>query len=316
MCRAKEGSEKAVNVAALILAQGKMPTTQSRQPLERVGTITAVERLVLVFKQAGVDRVVIVSDEGDDKIDKSISRFGVVCLHTNSRCTQMLDSVKTGLLYLQGKCESVLITPVHVPLFAIPTVKTLCNSSGKAVVPCYAGKAGHPLVLSSDLFPMILEYDGAGGLSAALDASGIARTYLDMDDEGVLIDIRKNQEYEHVVQQHDLRALRPEVKLTLAREQICFGPGLQQLLQLIEETESVQLACSRMGISYSRAWKMIGNVEQQMGFRVVQRSQGGHHGGKSVVTPKGRALMQQYKNFAEDCKKQIKLIFERYFQDW
>ena len=43
-----------------------------------------------------------------------------------------------------------------------------------------------------------------------------------------------------------------------------FGPGVAQLFTFIEETGSVRHASERMGLSYSKAWKMIRGTEKAM----------------------------------------------------
>lgn len=110
-----------------------------------------------------------------------------------------------------------------------------------------------------------------------------------------------------------LPRLRPEVKLSLAREQSFYGPGVHQLMSIIEKTESIRLACSQMGISYSKGWKLINRIEKAYGFKVLHRQPGGRDGGKSVVTDKGRELMEKYQAFSSESTVKIDELFEKYF---
>lgn len=111
----------------------------------------------------------------------------------------------------------------------------------------------------------------------------------------------------------NVKALHPLAKLRLACEEIFYGPGAQELLILIEETESVRLACGRMGMSYSKGWKMIAMIEKQLGYVVVERRQGGRQGGKSFLTPEGKAFVEKYHAFAEESTEIIQKIFEKHF---
>ena len=43
-----------------------------------------------------------------------------------------------------------------------------------------------------------------------------------------------------------------------------FGPGVAELFALIDETGSVRHASEKMGLSYSKAWKMIHGTEKAM----------------------------------------------------
>lgn len=299
--------------AALIIATGKSNSAASFQPLRQVGNITAVERLIMVFRLAGVERVVLVSGDDHDKLEKHVARMGAICLRNHTPAPEMLDSVKTGLEYLQGKCRRVLITPVDVPLFSADTVEKLINSREKLAVPSHKHQAGHPLLLSAKLFGTILKYQGEGGLAGAINASGLDKQYVEVADEGVLLDIQKREDFEHLVEQHSLRRLHPEAKLYLAREKTFFGPGPYLLLSLIEETDSLAIACRQMGISYSKGWKMIENMEKQLGSELVARSRGGREKGRSEITPLGKKLLAAYSAFQKDSQAQIQRLFEKYF---
>jgi molybdate transport repressor ModE-like protein len=107
--------------------------------------------------------------------------------------------------------------------------------------------------------------------------------------------------------------IQPRLRIMLVREKLFFGPGTLQLLQLIDETGSVQLACKRMGLSYSKAWKMLENLDEQLEFKVVERQQGGSHGGRSWISPKGKAFMSRYRAFAAECREEMLRLFSRYF---
>jgi molybdate transport system regulatory protein len=107
--------------------------------------------------------------------------------------------------------------------------------------------------------------------------------------------------------------LRPQIRIVLERERLFFGPGTLQLLKFIDETGSVQIACKRMGLSYSKAWKMLENLDEQLGFKVVERKQGGPHGGRSLITLRGKAFMEKYEAFDTACRETMLRLFPQYF---
>ena len=92
-----------------------------------------------------------------------------------------------------------------------------------------------------------------------------------------------------------------------------FGPGPYLLLSLIEETESLRLACQQMGISYSKGWNMVSNMEKQVGYSLVARQRGGKEKGRSDITPKGQELLRTYTAFQRDTKQQVQRLFEKHF---
>ena len=60
------------------------------------------------------------------------------------------------------------------------------------------------------------------------------------------------------------------------------------LLEYIEATGSIQEACARMELSYSKGSRMIKKAEKQLGFRLLERRIGGSGGGGSRLTPEAK----------------------------
>ena len=69
-----------------------------------------------------------------------------------------------------------------------------------------------------------------------------------------------------------------------------FGPGVRDLFLNIESEHSVKGASENMGLSYSKAWKMIRNVEKALGEPAVTRTHGGTEGGSAQLTDAGRIV--------------------------
>lgn len=76
----------------------------------------------------------------------------------------------------------------------------------------------------------------------------------------------------------------------------------------------MQKAAEKMGLSYSKAWKMMKTAEQELGFALTERSSGGKDGGGSVVTEEGREMMQRYGNFLSALQTEADRLFSIYFQ--
>ena len=93
-----------------------------------------------------------------------------------------------------------------------------------------------------------------------------------------------------------------------------FGPGVRDLLLSIESEKSVRGASEKMQISYSKAWKIIRNVEKAMGESAVIRIHGGSDGGSASLTPACKALLQKYMDFEKKSRIANKKIFEEIFE--
>ena len=84
-----------------------------------------------------------------------------------------------------------------------------------------------------------------------------------------------------------------------------FGPGVAQLFIFIEETGSVRHASERMGLSYSKAWKMIRGTEKAIGSDAVVRTQGGKGGGKAELTESGRRLLESFQSLEKEMQRAL-----------
>ncbi len=108
-------------------------------------------------------------------------------------------------------------------------------------------------------------------------------------------------------------AVYPEIRVYLTGNRRFFGPGPCFLLKLVGETGSLQEACTQMGVSYSKGWHMVENIEHQIGEKVVERRRGGKNGGQSSLTEEGRALVEAYQAFAAECQTAMDALFSRHF---
>ena len=298
-------------VAALIIAAGKTARRDGFDPRKEIGTIPAIRRIVMVFQRAGIERIVVVCNEDGDKTEKLAAHLNVIFLH-NRKGAEMLDNVKTGLVYLQDKCTAVMITHTDIPLFSVKTVRTLMGADGAIRVPSHKGRIGHPMFLRTECFQEVLSYDGDGGLAEAVKASGLERRLVAVADEGVLTNVHYN-DYYSLIAGHSLMELHPDIRIRLVREKPFYGPGAHQLLLLTDELNSMREACRRMGISYSKGRGIIATMEQQLGYPVIESQQGGPTGGWSSVTPKGKELIRNYTDYCAEAISLSEKLFIKYF---
>lgn len=73
-------------------------------------------------------------------------------------------------------------------------------------------------------------------------------------------------------------------------DEVAFGRGLISLLRAIDQAGSLNRACKVVGISYSKAWKRLRKVEEQMSVTLVEKN--GSHG--SALTAEGKSLVDMY----------------------
>jgi len=78
-----------------------------------------------------------------------------------------------------------------------------------------------------------------------------------------------------------------------------FGPGPVQLLELIEETGSINQAAKKMGMSYKKAWGIINQLNATATHPLVITATGGQKGGGSTISAEARALINYYRELRE-----------------
>lgn len=78
-------------------------------------------------------------------------------------------------------------------------------------------------------------------------------------------------------------------------DEIALGPGKADLLEWIDRTGSISAAARGMGLSYRRAWLMVDTMNRSFRRPLVERSQGGAHGGGAALTEDGRSVLRAYR---------------------
>lgn len=105
------------------------------------------------------------------------------------------------------------------------------------------------------------------------------------------------------------------MSLKLYFEDKAFGPGAATLLRNIDRTGSLLGAAKEMNMAYSKAWKIIKNIESMWGFQLTNRETGGRDGGGSTLTPRAREILEHYERFCEESRKAVDEIYEKYFSE-
>lgn len=103
-------------------------------------------------------------------------------------------------------------------------------------------------------------------------------------------------------------------KLWLDNQGKAFGDGPYELLTKVQRTHSLHRAALEMGMSYNKAWRLMGTLEKRLGFPLLERKAGGASGGGSHITPEGKRLMAQYKRFRKEAGKALEQIFKSHFR--
>ena len=95
-----------------------------------------------------------------------------------------------------------------------------------------------------------------------------------------------------------------------------FGPGTHELLHNVAETGSLHQAAKQMGMSYTKAWHLLRENEQYLGWALVERRVGGATGGGTSLTGRGRDLLERFERFVAETDAAMLGAFDAAFGDW
>lgn len=298
------------------MAAGMSTRMKEFKQLMKIGDLSMAERVVLNFQRAGIKDIVMVTGYQGKLLEKSLQSYGITFLRNEQYAnTEMFDSAKIGLEYMKGRCDRILFCPADVPFFTVDTVECLLKEKGDWIVPSYERKAGHPICIDGSFIPEILTYEGGQGLKGALDICGLKPKFLQTEDEGTVIDADTQEDYKHLLELHNSRLMRVKSTVQFVHKKPFFDCGTAYLLKQVDETKSVKQACEQMGISYSKGWTMIHLAEEALGYRIIERQQGGKDGGQAEVTLKGLRLMESFQEYEDKLQKIAEKLYIQMFKD-
>lgn len=93
----------------------------------------------------------------------------------------------------------------------------------------------------------------------------------------------------------------------------CFGPGIARLLHAVDRLHSLRSAALEMEMAYSKAWTIIRNSEEALGFKLLTSSTGGKGGGGAALTPDAVRLLDAYEHFCRAVEQYGDSLFCEHF---
>jgi molybdate transport repressor ModE-like protein len=307
-----------MKTGAVILAAGIPSNITDYDPTIKMGDTSAIKKIIITLQKSDVEPIVVVTGYRADILEKHAARMGVAFLRNDEFIrSDMFHGVCTGIKCLKDECGQIFIIPADIPFFASTSLELLINGTASAVCPVFDGRPGHPILLRKNLFEEILNYKGGNGLWGAVTSGGHTVEYIDVDDEGVLLELDSREVLERFLKSplKYREPLRFTLQLKIGRNQLVFGPGILQFLELVNRSGSMQTACRQMHISYSKGLKMIGLAEKETGLALLERHAGGVEGGASFLTPEGKKFIDSYSRMQDELETHAEKLFQQYFGD-
>jgi len=93
-------------------------------------------------------------------------------------------------------------------------------------------------------------------------------------------------------------------------QNLVFGGGKTQILELIDETGSISEASKRAGMNYKKAWSHIKILQEYIDDELVIVNKGRSSGG-TTLTPKAKEIVENFKIL----RSEVKAFNDKRFQE-
>jgi molybdenum cofactor cytidylyltransferase len=169
---------------------------------------TFLETVISTLRHAEASPIIVVLGHHAEDIQRAVDLTGVEIVVNREYRRGQTSSLQAGLRALNGRdgaaIEGVILCLVDHPAVSAGTVRLLAlslrASGAPVVIPTYAGKRGHPVLIGNALFGELL------GLSPDLGANEVLRKYrestqfVEVDDAGILVDVDDPASYQNLIQ--------------------------------------------------------------------------------------------------------------------
>lgn len=290
------------------------------KPMMTLGEETMIAKVIRNLRKADVGQIVVVAGYRSDMLARHVEPLGVtVCRNKDYATTKMYDSIRLGLKALKPGYDAVYITPGDVPLVRPETMLAMQGLPAQIVRPICDGKLGHPVLFDGALVPELIEYNGKNGMLGAVNALNRPVIDLPVDDSGVLMDADTKEDFKALrmksMKDRSGGRLWPEIQITIARGDTILNPESAQLLEMIGHMGTLQSACASVHMSYSKGWRMLNNMEKELGYPLVERSAGGASGGGMALTKAGQKLLDGYQIYRQRVRAYAEELFSELFEE-
>lgn len=231
------------------------------------------KQLCILARTIAEDAPLLLLDEPDSALD----------LANRSRMTALLAQ----LVHTGGKTALVCL---HDPALALDSCDILVVLQGGGVAAVLHPRTDPPAVLQAALAAVY----GPLELLPVTDCRGRRRL--------ALLPLRGD-------------TMKPALRVMLCDDagERFFGEGPCRLLHLIEETGSLRSAAAQMGLSYSKALRLVQHAEKELGFALTCKTIGGRGGGGSTLTAEARQFLERYEAYRDACVQTSRELYSAFF---
>ena len=187
------------------MAAGKSTRMGEAKQLLRLGESTVLGRTIENVRLALVDEIVLVLGASAEDIRRQLpaSLLEGLKVVVNPAYEQgMASSLRAGLSALDPEIGAALIVLADQPFVRPETLDQLADhyrrSKAQIVIPSYRGVRGNPVLLDRSVFAEVMALQGDVGCRAIFASHPEGTVRLEVEDEGILLDIDNQEDYERL----------------------------------------------------------------------------------------------------------------------
>lgn len=201
-------------IAGILLAAGRSQRMGQPKLLLPWHGVPLVRHAAQTALASDLDELLVVVGHRAEDVKAAVMDLPVRIVHNDAFWEGQSTSIRAGILALRQEAEAVVVLLADHPLLQPATVDALLANYAAAaapiVVPRYAGRRGNPVLLARSLFPALLALRGDQGARPLLQNYAEQITWLDVADEGILLDVDTPEMFQSLIERNVSRASKSE----------------------------------------------------------------------------------------------------------
>ena len=189
---------------AVVLAAGKSVRMGKPKMGLPWGDTTVIGQVVATLVGAGLDEVVVVTGGGREEVEQALGCLPQewtvrAIFNPDFAAGEMLSSIQTGVTALGKSCEAALIALGDQPQIEADVVRTILEtyyqSGASLVIPSYAMRRGHPMLIARPLWAGLLALRSPQTLRELVQAHQGEIVHVSVDTPSILQDLDTPDDY-------------------------------------------------------------------------------------------------------------------------
>lgn len=183
-------------IEGVVLAAGLSSRFEGYKMSKEINGMSLIEHTIKTMLPY-VNHIYVIVGHNRTIVERLLEKYGrVSCVYNEDYLKGMYTSFKTGSLQIKG--DKCFFIPGDQPFVKGDTYKKLLSSSGACIIPSINNKSGHPILLSRTIIEAMANSES---LHMRAFLSNYEKTYVEVDDTGILKDIDTIEDYRKYIKE-------------------------------------------------------------------------------------------------------------------